>query len=190
MTLPHLTAGASFGAPLRRGAALVCVAVAMAALTACTSAGATDDAGPTTTAVLDPATLVPSVSPAPGRLPAVQLDPVPAPGTVLVEEGAFTDRLALRGLALQGGTRVVGRIANTSDVSELIVLEVQADFYDAAGRLLGSGTSAYADEEFTDTGATAVEVGPDDTFAVEVSSRPALAGAVSAVVTVPQLVNE
>ena len=190
MTLPHLTAGASFGAPLRRGAALVCVAAAMAALTACTSAGATDDAGPTTTTVLDPATLVPSVSPAPGRVPAVQLDPVPAPGTVLVEEGAFTDRLALRGLALQGGTRVVGRIANTADVSELIVLEVQADFYDAAGRLLGSGTAAYADEEFIDNGATAVEVGPDDTFPVVVVSHPSVVGAVSAVVTVPQLVNE
>lgn len=189
MTLPQLTAGASSGAPLRRALALLCTAAVLASVAGCTSAGATDEAV-AGHAALDPATLVPSAAPAIVRTPAEQLDPVPAPGTVRLEEGPFTDRLTVLGLSLQGGARVVGRVTNTADVSELIVLELRADFYDAAGRLLGSGTAAYADEEFIDSGATAVEVGPDGTFAVSVASRPAVTGAVSAVVTVPQLVNE
>ena len=195
MTLPPPPAGAPVQAPLRRVLALVCSAALVAAVAGCTSAGATDGArtappAPANLATVGPAPLVPSVSPGPRRVPAPQLDPVPAPGTVRLEQGAFPDRLDVSGLSLLGGTRVVGRVANTADVSELIVLELQADFYDATGRLLGSGTAAYAAEEFADTGATVVEVGPDDAFAVEVTSRPAVVGAVSAVVTVPQLVNE
>ena len=190
MTLPHLTAGASSGAPLRRVLHLACAAVVLTAIAGCTSAGATDEAGPASTTALDPATLVPSVAPAPGRVPAARLDPVPKPGTVRLEDGAFTDRLGVSGLSLQAGTRVVGRVINSADVSELIVLQLQADFYDAAGRLLGSGTAAYADDEFRDTGASAVEVGADGTFAVQVESQPSVVGAVSAVLTVPQLVNE
>ena len=141
---------------------------------------------------LDPGTLVPSVSPGPVRAPAQRLDAAPAPGTVRVEPGPFTDRLAFTGLTVRDG-QVTGRAGNAVDVSELIVLELHSDFYDAGGRLLGSGAAAYADEEFADNGATALEHGTglqDETFDIVVPSRPRLAGAVSAVLTVPQLVNE
>jgi len=77
-------------------------------------------------------------------------------------------------------------------VSEVIVLELGADFYDAQGRYLGSGTATYADEEFTDTGATPIAPSAPDaeTFVVSVPSTEPLDGAASAVLTVPQLVNE
>lgn len=200
MTLPPLTAGAPSGAPLRRVLTCALAAALVTAIAGCSSTAATARPAATApgtstfgTTSLDPGTLVPSVSPAPTRRPVPQLAPVPAPGTVRLEQGPFTDRLAVTGLALQGGSRVVGTVANTVDVSELILLQVQADFYDGAGRLLGSGTASYADAEFADTGAIAVPHGTglhDDGLPIAVTARPALTGAVSAVVTVPQLVNE
>lgn len=88
---------------------------------------------------------------------------------------------------------VTGTVSNTVDVSELIVLELQADFYDDQGRYLGSGTATYADEEYADNGATPLAHGTgvhDESFTVAVPSTTPLTGATSAILTVPQLVNE
>ena len=201
MTSTSTSAGAPVRAPLRRVPTAVSAAVlVMAVLVGCSPASAGRDdgsasaggSGPVAAGELDPATLVPSVAPGPTRAPAQRLDPAPAAGTVRVEAGPFTDRLTFSGLAVQGA-QVVGRVENAVDVSELIVLALQADFYDASGRLLGSGTATYADEEFADTGATPLPHGTgvhDEAFRVVVPSRPRLPGAVSAVLTVPQLVNE
>lgn len=131
----------------------------------------------------------------PTRQAAAQLPAVPADGTVTIEEGAFTDRLDINGLALEQGQRpsVTAQLGNAVDVSDLIVLELQADFYDASGRFLGSGTATYADEEFADTGATSLRHGTgqhDEAFEVNVRSDRQLPGAKSAILTVPQLVNE
>lgn len=49
---------------------------------------------------------------------------------------------------------VTADVQNIADVSEVIVLELHADFYDATGTLLGSGSATYADTEFTGSGAT------------------------------------
>ena len=100
-----------------------------------------------------------------------------------VEDGPFTDRVRITGLVLVPGDPPVvrGRIVNTVDVSELIVLELQADFYDAAGRFLGSGRQV-----FRDAHADPAE-GP---LAFRVRASAPQPAAVSAVVSVPQLVNE
>lgn len=113
-----------------------------------------------------------------------------APGSVTVEPGPFTDRVAFSELAVRAGDRpsVTGVLTSTVDVSGVIVLTLRADFYDAGGRLLGSGTATYADEEFADTGAQ--PIGPGEPVPVEVVGDGPLTGAVSAVLTVVQLVNE
>ena len=194
MTLPQTSAGASFGAPLRRVLTLACAATLLAALAGCTASG--PGSGGSVASAVDPAPsrLVPSVSPAPVRAAAAQLiAPLPPPGSVRLEDGPFTDRLAFTGLALQDGSRVVGTVANTVDVSEFILLQLDVDFYDGAGRLLGSGSASYADQEFADNGATALPHGTgqhDDGFEVTITGQPEVTRAVSAVLTVPQLVNE
>lgn len=151
--------------------------------------GASEPASPTVQPVLpSPA------EPGPSRTPPSVLTAPPAAGAVEIEAGAFTDRLEITDLALLAdGPAVTGLVRNTVDISELIVLELRADFYDADGRYLGSGTATYADEEFTDTGATPIEhdaAGADGSFAIAVPSETPLTGAASAILTVPQLVNE
>ncbi len=103
--------------------------------------------------------------------------------------------MALNHLTLKPGARpaVSAEMENLTDVSELILLELRADFYDARGQLLGSGTASYADEEFADNGATPVPHGNGvhgESLAVVIVSAKPLGEANSAVVTVPQLVNE
>jgi len=131
----------------------------------------------------------------PTRTPPASLAPVPAVGTVEVEPGPFTDRLEVTDLALQPGVHpaVFARLRNAVDVSELIVLELRADFYDAQGGYLGFGSATYADEEFADTGAAPLTHGTGnhgEAFTISVPSNAPLTGATSAILTVPQLVNE
>ncbi len=115
------------------------------------------------------------------RQPPSQIDaPV---GDVRVEEGPFTDRVELRGLSFAAATRPVvrGRIRNSIDVSDLIVLEIQADFYDRRGRFLSSGRQVFEE-------AVAPPDGPFLRFTIR-PERPE-PGATAAVVSIPQLVNE
>lgn len=188
---------------LLRGATLIPALAAVALATGCTApspaapppAAAPAAAAPAAAAPAAAAVVPTRTDTAPTRVPPPTLAPAPSAGTVQIEPGPFTDRLAFDDLALQPGERptVTATVANTVDVSELIVLQLRADFYDTGGRLLGSGTATYADEEFADTGATALEHGTgvhDDSFAVTVASPQPLPAASSAILTVAQLVNE
>jgi hypothetical protein len=167
-------------------------------LTAMAVSGCT--APPTPAPAGAPTAVVPTRSDAPPTREATPVLAAPLPaGTVVVEPGPFTDRLTFAELALRPGEQpaVTGRVANAVDVSELIVLTLRADYYDAGGRLLGSGTATYADEEFAGAGATPIEHdhGPGaaehaEPVPVTVPSTDRLPGAVSAVLSVPQLVNE
>lgn len=85
------------------------------------------------------------------------------------------------------GQRVVGALEVTSDVSDLLELQVLAGFYDASGTLIGRGRfTHHLDEE------THHDDGPPsehESFTIAVPMR--LRGqAVSAAVGVPVLVNE
>ena len=117
------------------------------------------------------------------------------PGSVTVESGPFTDRLEITDLSLQPGDHpsVTAALSNVADVSAVIVLELRADFYDAQGGYLGFGTAGYADQEYTDNGTIPLTYGtgePDGSFTIAVPSTTPLPGAASAILTVPQLVNE
>ena len=125
------------------------------------------------------------VTPVPGDRPATgpaRLRPVPAPGTVRVQEGPFTDRVRVFGLHLRGGKRplVSGRMLNVRDVSDLLSLTIRADFYDRRGRRVAAGRRHFGEgEPFHDRPLR---------FRIR-AKRPA-PGASSAVLTIPDLVNE
>jgi len=139
-----------------------------------------DAAASTAAAVPAPATTAAAEAP-PLRRPPATIDA--RPGETRVEDGPFTDRVRITGLAIAPGPRPVvrGRIVGSVDVSELIVLELRADFYDAAGRFVGSGRRV-----FHDAHADARE-GP---LAFRIRASAPLPGAVSALLSIPQLVNE
>lgn len=136
---------------------------------------------------------VPSVAARAPRTPPATLPAPPGPGTVLVEAGPFTDRISLTGLTVRPGTRprVTGQLTVTTDVSEVMALEVAADFYDAQGHFLGSAAQAlqghsiggpeHDDAHGNPSESVAIDVGPGSPFQREASV---------AIVTVPQLVNE
>ncbi len=110
----------------------------------------------------------------------------PEPGTVAVVEGPFDDRLDVSGLKLTDDT-LTGTVTITSDVSTLIELQVLAGFYDADGKLLGTGrfTHHASEGEHSHEGPPS----PEESFEVEVPGD--LGGTVAAAaVGVPVLVNE
>ena len=152
-----------------------CTALALSTLLLSLSGCATDTPRPA--AALTPAS-VSSTLPAPTGQP-------PAAGTVDRGPGPFDDRFTLTGLTLENGA-VTGSLDITSDVSEIIVLEVHAAFYDAAGALLGTQVQVHQ----PDHGNTATAV-PDESVPVSVLAAAAYRSKVSAArVTVPVLVNE
>ncbi|MBA2471933.1 MAG: hypothetical protein H0V41_06695 [Pseudonocardiales bacterium] len=191
MTMMSARGGALAAAPLRFAVTALLLLVAG---TACTSS--TDPADSPAQPAAQVHAVVPArTTPERTRTPQPMLVPVPPPGTVQIEPGPFTDRIEITDLALQAGDRpaVTGALRSTVDVSELIVLELHADFYDTQGRYLGSGKATYADTEFADNGATPLTHGVGvhgDSFTIAVPSTTPLTGATSAVLTVPQLVNE
>lgn len=151
--------------------ALLAATAVAAALTGCSST-ATPSAAP----VAEPV-----AASTPLAAPAV----VPRAGQVLQEAGPFDDRFALTGLAVADGA-VTGALRVTSDVSQLVVLEVAASFYDAAGTLLGTEVQVHED----DHGSGEVHTG-EEVVEVEVPAGGAYAArAVAATVRVPVLVNE
>lgn len=109
-----------------------------------------------------------------------------APGAVGRVAGPFDDRFTLSRLVLRHG-RVSGVVTVTSDVSDLLELQVLAGFYDAHGRLLGTG-------RFVHHGAgrhAAAGGSPDESEQFDVPvPRRLLPATVSAAVGVPVLVNE
>ncbi|GGU00974.1 hypothetical protein [Streptomyces violascens] len=114
-----------------------------------------------------------------------------AKGEVHLEQGPFTDRVKVTGGALAAASTVTGHLAATSDVSELIALELSAAYYDADGKLLGTGSFRYAEEGHDDhKGAhTPAAEGPGIDFKVQ-PEAPLSGTPASAVLSIPVLVNE
>jgi len=111
----------------------------------------------------------------------------PEPGSVGVVPGPFDDRFTLDGMRVARGV-VTGRLTVTSDVSDLLELEVVAGFYDAAGELIGTSSWVHHLDESAEHGHTGP---PDESVSFRIVAPPALRERVtSAAVGVPVLVNE
>lgn len=84
-------------------------------------------------------TSFPGLAPAAGEpeLPGLR-EAHPATGQVTQVSGPFDDRFTLENTAIAAGT-VTGKIRITSDVSDLLELQIIAGFYDSQGNLLGTG---------------------------------------------------
>jgi hypothetical protein len=110
----------------------------------------------------------------------------PAPGAVARLVGPFDDRFRLSQLDYAGG-RVSGVLSVTSDVSELLELQVLAGFYDGDGRLLSTGRFVH----HLDGGHGHAGADPhaNERFSIA-APRRIQPRAVSAAVGVPVLVNE
>ncbi|WP_405014718.1 hypothetical protein [Kitasatospora sp. NBC_01539] len=140
----------------------------------------------------EPPEALPTVSlPAPRQAaaPAAALSAAPRPGEVRLEDGPFTDRVRLTGLKLAADGTVTGHLAVTSDVSDVLALELRAAYYDAAGHLVGTGTLEYQEEE----AATGRHDGPraaGDGIDVTVTGRGLTGTPAAAVLSLPVLVNE
>jgi hypothetical protein len=103
--------------------------------------------------------------------------------------GPFDDRFTLAGLRVGHGA-VSGRLLITSDVSDVLELQVLAGFYDAGGVFLGSGRATnHLDEATEDSATTDGPPSELEEFRIEAPARYA-ARVVSAAVGVPVLVNE
>ena len=111
----------------------------------------------------------------------------PAPGSVAQVPGPFDDRFRLQGLVFDGRA-VTGTVAVTSDVSDLLELEVLAGFYDRDGTLVGTAREVHHLDE--STAAPDHEGPPDEDYAFEIGVPAEVEGAVAAAVGVPVLVNE
>lgn len=168
-----------------RPTAVLCLALATAALTACS--GSSADVADRTAAPSPVATAASVLSPGPTPPPApTALAQVPAAGTVSLRPGPFDDRFALVGTRLERDG-VHTALTITSDVSELLALELTADFYDARGGLLGSGSTTAADEH---GGEEEVHTGPEARELHVPTASAWSARVTSAVLSVPVLVNE
>lgn len=136
------------------------------------------------TAQTSPGTAQTSPGPTAPAPPGTLASPVPA-GTVHLVPGPFDDRFGLVGTRL-AADGVHTRLVVTSDVSDVLALEMTADFYDRAGRLLGSGRVVRGDQH--DASGSHV---PDESLDLLVPAEPGYAARVaSARLEVPVLVNE
>ncbi|MDJ0382473.1 hypothetical protein [Streptomyces sp. G-G2] len=184
----------------RTAGALAAAAAVLALASGCSGAPRADGADSADSAGDPAGSVAPVALPAPRGAPepaAVLASPAAA-GEVRVEEGPFTDRVKLTSLKLTslkptGKAAVAGHLAITSDVSDVLALEVRAAYYDASGHLLGTGTFQYQ-EEGEDAkggdhhdGPRAAADGIDFTVAADGQFAQA---PTSAVLSVPVLVNE
>lgn len=177
---------------LARPSALAMAAVALLWLTsACAAPQPSASQPPASTAPASQQTSVPAAAPtsSPSPMPGLQTAR-PTQGQVVLVEGPFNDRFHIDGLAFDGA-RVTGTVVVTSDVSEIIDLQVQVGFHDAQGELLGTaGFDHHGHGHDESEHAThSPEDHPSVAFGIAVPAD--LAGkAVSASVGVPVLVNE
>ena len=136
----------------------------------------------------------PSASPAGPSVEAVSGTRPPVAGSARLVAGPFTDRLRLQRLSVLRLPRVAvtGSFAQLADNSALLDMEVQADFYDVAGSLLGSRKTVLRQPDVVRAargGTGAQRYGGDIVFTVV--APPGFASRVSsALVSVPVLVNE
>ncbi|MFI1916647.1 hypothetical protein [Nocardia sp. NPDC020380] len=164
-------ARAAVSAPLVIAAVLV-----TAAVTACAPSPATI-ATPTVNSTAAP-------SPAPVAAPAASV--AAGPGEIRLAPGPFTDRVAVTATRLDGPT-VRGKLAVTTEVSEILALEVHAAFYDSTGNLLGTAIFQHSDEGHAAAGPHTPH---DDGLDFEITAPPATATVSAAVLSIPVLVNE
>lgn len=175
---------------MSRTALLIASALAVGAVVGATWAVTT---GPdaAVTAIPDPGAAAVTAMP---DLPAAKGDPDlpglatarPAAGTVARLTGPFDDRFVLHDVTL-GRTAVTGEVEVTSDVSDILELQVLAGFYDADGTLVGQGRYTHHLDEDThsDTGP------PEERERFRVAIPADLRDVVrSAAIGVPVLVNE
>jgi hypothetical protein len=167
----------------------IAVVLAALALSACSTAA--PEGGGAAAPGASPSPVVTTSFP---DLPAPTGDPelpglataAPAAGTVGRVPGPFDDRFRLAGLRFDGRA-VSGGLDVTSDVSDLLELQVLAGFYDARGRLIGQGRFTHHLDE--DTHQDSGPPSEHERFSITVPAR--LRGkAVAAAVGVPVLVNE
>ncbi|MCF3184027.1 hypothetical protein IPZ70_29380 [Streptomyces polychromogenes] len=175
----------------RAAAAATAVAALFALATGCSGAEA-----PPAAKDPGPAAAAPVSLPAPRSAPspAAVLTPAPAAGEVRTEQGPFTDRVKLTNtrLTTAGTPSVTGHVAISSDVSDTLALEITAAYYDAQGRLLGTGTFQYQ-EEGEDAHAQEHHDGPraaGDGIDFTVPADRLTGTPAAAVLSIPVLVNE
>jgi hypothetical protein len=184
--MKHLSRPLLIGSAIAASGVVVAVAVGagIGASAGSASAPADPEPAPAATAVTSFPDLVVADSDTPSLASLASADP--RAGTVAQASGPFDDRFVLHDLALSDSA-VTGSIEVTSDVSEVIELEVIAGFFGADGALLGENSFVlHADgEEHSHAGPPEEE----HEFAVPVPA-PLAGKAVSAAVGVPVLVNE
>lgn len=153
------------------------------------AAAGTDDRGATTELPESP-----TAPPAPA-VAAVSAAGPPTPGAAELLDGPFNERLALRQVTLGVGAEasVSGTFAQVVENSPLLVMEVQADFYDASGAVLGSRRKVLRQPDIKAAAlrpdGSDPRYGGDVPFTVQAPDD--YAGRVaSAFVSVPTLVNE
>lgn len=132
-------------------------------------------------------TSFPSLTAAHGEpvLPGLQ-EAHPAPGQVIQARGPFDDRFVLEGTAFTGAA-ASGNIRITSDVSDLLELQIVAGFHDEKGALLGIRRF----EHHAGAEGHNHEGPPSETKEFTIDVPADMVGkAVSAVLGVPVLVNE
>ena len=112
----------------------------------------------------------------------------PTAGAVVPAAGPFDDRFVLQDLRFDGA-QVSGIVDVTSDVSEVLELQVLAGFYDVNGALLGTDRFVH---HLTDDGGTDPTTGtPQEHTVFSIAVPAGFAGrAVSVSLGVPVLVNE
>lgn len=158
------------------------VLAALLAAASVTLAGCSSDAAPAAPRTAGMSQTSPG--PTPAAAPAV-LDGAVSAGTVGRAPGPFDDRFGLVGTRL-APDGVQTQLTVTSDVSDLLALEVTAAYYDAAGRLLGTGRVVRG-EQHDASGAHVPDESLDLVVPVQAAWAPRVA---SAVLAVPVLVNE
>lgn len=166
----------------------VAAALALAGCGGAGNGGSAASSTPSTTPSPVMVTSFPDLPAATGEpdLPGIATAAPASADTVGHIPGPFDDRFRLGEVSFDG-QRVVGALEVTSDVSDLLELQVLAGFYDASGTLIGRGRFTHHLDEETDH-----DDGPPsehESFTIAVPKR--LRGqAVSAAVGVPVLVNE
>jgi hypothetical protein len=168
-----------------KGVARVCGSVVQAGLiagllaVAALGAGCSKASNSTTPVPATVAAAPATVAAAPASITAVS-------GEVRLTPGPFSDRVQVTGMRLEGAS-VHGRLAITTDVSDVLALEVRAAFYDATGKLIGTGLFEHSDEEPVSGGP---HIPSNDGIDFVIASTTADVPVSAAVLTIPVLVNE
>lgn len=170
--------------------------VASVGLSACSPASGAGPSGTAAAQLAPRPTVAAARTSFPGLVPSTGEPEVPglrtmhpAAGQVLTAAGPFDDRFEWRGLGLDS-SGVHGSVHVTSDVSDVLELQVVAAFYDARGTFLGLGRWVHHLDEDAE-GAAAHTGPPSEDVQVRVAVPAAFRGkTVAAAVGVPVLVNE